>query len=336
MKGQRIAITGPGTVRLETFDVPDRLPPGAVLMRVLCSLISPGTELGGYHSAGRTAPAYPGYTAVGEVLAVGEGGDAGLVGRVVFGFPADDDHSGCHATHKVYSPGALFVEADGDPGRACFARMINIALTPYALAAPQAFGTVAVFGLGLVGNFTAQVGALCGWRAIGVEPDPGRLQRAGACGLTALIDPTAEDAVARIRGWTGGRGSDLTINATGQAGVFLQALAATADGGELNTLGGARHGHPADLREIFGPIHSRHLTVRGGWELSLPRRRCRGAAARSTEQNLGQAFAWLAAGAVELGPLWTHTIRPADFAAAYEALSRRDPAYLGVVVDWRD
>jgi threonine dehydrogenase-like Zn-dependent dehydrogenase len=68
----------------------------------------------------------------------------------------------------------------------------------------------------------------------------------------------------------------------------------------------------------------------------LPLRASPAAWTACTEDNLLNAFRWLRNGSVRLDPVWTHTVRPELFAACYEALDRKAPDYLGVVVDWRD
>ena len=336
MDGRRIAITAQQECELQAFSLPTDLGPGQLLIRNHFSLISPGTELGGFNAA-RQQAFYPGYTCVGEVAELGAPWPEALRGQTVFVFPDRNDSTGCHATHKLVAPGGLVLPVPPELAAdvACFGRMLNIAATPYVLCDPKQQDTVLVLGLGLVGNFIAQVGRLRGWRVIGADFDETRRQRALRVGVDAVIDPAEAALPEAVRSLTDGRGADLTINATGYAESFLDAIAATADGGEVSTLGGARHAHQCDLRALLQPVHSRHITLRGGWELSLPRTDSPAARVSSTERNLRQAFRWLADGAVRLKPIWTHTIQPAEFPAAYAALNQRDPEYLGVIVDWR-
>ena len=336
MMGRRIAILGDQDLTVEPFEVPTSVAPTELLLRVHYSLISPGTELGGYNGPRRATPTNPGYTAVGEVLDAGADQDQTLKGKTVYVFPAMDDCRHCHASHKVVKAGGLtpVVPAGLDPRAACFARVVNIALTPYRNAGSKTTGTVLVIGLGLVGNMIGQVGRIRGFQVIGVDPNPTRRRRAEEAGFDAVIDPDAGDPLAAVKACTDGRGAELTVNASGHASAFPLALQAAAKGGEVSTLGGARHGFTCDLREIFGVIHTRHLVVRGGWEMLLPMTAAPACKVASTEVNLRDAFRWLASGAVRLEPIWTHTIPPHEFKAAYDALNRLDEAYLGTVVDW--
>ncbi|MEW6360382.1 MAG: zinc-binding alcohol dehydrogenase [Planctomycetota bacterium] len=336
MRGRRIAVVAQREAVVEEFDAPTSLDRDEILLRVHYSLISPGTELGGYNAPTPKAPSHPGYTAVGQATEVGQKQNQSLKGRTVFAFPAIDDCSHCHATHKVVKPGGLVLPVPDrlDPKAACFARIVNIALTPYRNAEPKLTGSVLVIGLGLVGNMIGQVGRILGFQVIGMDLDVGRRRRAEAVGFDLVIDPDATEPVAAVKQATDGRGANLTVNATGQASVFLLSLQAAADGGEVSTLGGARHGATGDLQQIIMQIHTRHLTVRGGWEMRLPIRSSPASKVASTEANLRDAFRWLANGSVRLDPIWTHTIKPEGFKAAYDALNGLDPEYFGVVVDW--
>jgi threonine dehydrogenase-like Zn-dependent dehydrogenase len=92
-------------------------------------------------------------------------------------------------------------------------------------------GTVAVLGLGPIGDMATRVALHRGYRVIGVDLVPERLQRARANGVEVL-DLTAHDDVAEsIREQTGGRGADSVIDAVGKeahgspAGKLAQTVA---------------------------------------------------------------------------------------------------------------
>lgn len=336
MTGYRIAIHGPQDARVEPFNVPKELEPDQILVRVHYSLISPGTELGGYNALNRRAVSYPGYTAVGDVTMVANDQDTHLLGKRVFLFPEKGDSSGCHASHKLFRRNGLAMPLpEGlDAREACFARMVNVALTPFCNATPKTQGTVFVIGLGLVGNIVGQVGRTRGFAAIGADVDATRRRRAREAGIDFVIDPTETDPVEQVRHLTDGRGADLSVNATGHAEPFMLSLEAAADGGEVSTLGGARHPATGDLMAVVREIHSRHLVVRGGWEMQLPLRSAAADKAPSTEANLRSAFRWIRDRAIRLDSIWTHTIQPDEFQSAYDALNERNADFLGVVVDW--
>jgi threonine dehydrogenase-like Zn-dependent dehydrogenase len=229
----------------------------------------------------------------------------------------------------------VVLPGDLAPDKACFARLTNVAMTPFCNASKKTGGILAVLGLGLVGNLTGQVGRLKGFEVIGLEMDPGRAERALACGFDHVIDPSKGDAVEGVRELTGGRGADLVVNATGLTAVFPDSVQMAADGGEISTLGGFRGEFQTDLQPIIGRIHSRHLVLRGGWELQLPMRSAPAQECSSTQMNLRDAMRWLASGAIDLKHIWSHTIKPIEMQTAYECLNAKDENYLGVIVDWQ-
>ena len=78
--------------------------------------------------------------------------------------------------------------------------------------------TLAVFGLGPVGQLTARIGLLAGCRVIGVDLVPERLALAAAHGVEVIaLDEVdgADGAVEAVLTATGGRGADGTVDAVG-------------------------------------------------------------------------------------------------------------------------
>ncbi|WP_426514141.1 zinc-dependent alcohol dehydrogenase [Dactylosporangium sp. McL0621] len=99
----------------------------------------------------------------------------------------------------------------------------------YAAVPPG--GTLAVLGLGPIGDMASRIASYRGHRVIGVDLVPERLARARANGV-AVVDLDAHDDVAgALRELTGGRGPDSVIDAVGMeahgspAGKLAQAAA---------------------------------------------------------------------------------------------------------------
>jgi threonine dehydrogenase-like Zn-dependent dehydrogenase len=92
-------------------------------------------------------------------------------------------------------------------------------------------GTLAVLGLGPIGDMSTRIARHRGYRVIGVDLVPERLQRAAANGVET-VDLTSHDDVAEaLRDRTGGRGPDSVVDAVGMeahgspAGKLAQTLA---------------------------------------------------------------------------------------------------------------
>ncbi|MGG6383031.1 zinc-dependent alcohol dehydrogenase [Paenarthrobacter sp. NEAU-H11] len=95
-------------------------------------------------------------------------------------------------------------------------------------------GTLAVFGLGPVGQFAGRIGAQRGLRVIGVDPVPERRAMAARHGVETL--DYGKDVTDQLREMTAGRGPDAVIDAVGMeahgspvAGFAHQALGLLPD-----------------------------------------------------------------------------------------------------------
>jgi threonine dehydrogenase-like Zn-dependent dehydrogenase len=77
-------------------------------------------------------------------------------------------------------------------------------------------GTVAVWGLGPIGQMCARIARHRGaGRVIGVDPVPERLEMAARHGIETLDPAGVDDPAAAVRELTGGRGADAVIDAVG-------------------------------------------------------------------------------------------------------------------------
>ena len=87
-------------------------------------------------------------------------------------------------------------------------------------------GTLAVFGLGPVGQFASRIGRHLGQRVIAIEPVPERRRMAERHGVETL--DFTKDIAGQLREMTGGRGPDAVLDAVGMeahhspVGAFAQ------------------------------------------------------------------------------------------------------------------
>ena len=213
------AVCGDGRIRL--IDHHLTLRPGTVMVEVHTSLVSPGSEVGGWRGlAERVENPEPdaeprpfGYSNAGVVLAVGDG-----VGRFAVG-----DRIACigggyalHAEYAVVPHNLCFLLPEAvSYGQGAYAMLAGTAV--HALRRGEAeFGEfAAVAGLGLLGQLTAQMLKLAGCFVVGWDMIPRRLEIAAACGVEAVVDLGTEDAVDATRAFTAGAGIDLAVIAFG-------------------------------------------------------------------------------------------------------------------------
>jgi threonine dehydrogenase-like Zn-dependent dehydrogenase len=115
--------------------------------------------------------------------------------------------------------GPIKVAPDGPDERYLFlSDILPTAWQSVVYADPPEGGTLAVFGLGPVGQFAARIGKHWGRRVIGVDVVPERREMAARHGVEVL-DPSGLESGADIadalRDLTGGRGPDAVVDAVG-------------------------------------------------------------------------------------------------------------------------
>jgi S-(hydroxymethyl)glutathione dehydrogenase/alcohol dehydrogenase len=95
----------------------------------------------------------------------------------------------------------------------------------FNVARVQAGSSVAVVGLGHLGQWMVQAAKVAGARQIiAVDPIASRRELAGELGATDLVDPAADDPVAQVQRLTGGRGADYVLEAATLASAQTQAI----------------------------------------------------------------------------------------------------------------
>jgi threonine dehydrogenase-like Zn-dependent dehydrogenase len=140
------------------------------------------------------------------------------------------------------------------------------------------------------------------------------------------------DVPAEVTHLTGGHGPDVVVEATGSPAVVPLALNLVTKGGRVVLLGSTRGQAEID---VYSHIHRKGVRVIGAHEsvqnLDLVPGVC-----WTKARNLKLLADLFVQGQLRSQGLISHTIRPADLPAMYEALAERPQDYLGVLVDWQD
>jgi predicted dehydrogenase/threonine dehydrogenase-like Zn-dependent dehydrogenase len=149
-----------------------------------------------------------GYSAAGEVIGVGDGIADLVVGDLVACAGAGQAN---HADYISVKRNLVCRIPSGCPvNLAASATVGAIALQGVRRAAPQLGERVAVLGLGLIGQITAQLLRAAGCDVIGLDLDSARVDRARQLGM-ACGAGDADTLKGVVRDMTGGRGTDRTI-----------------------------------------------------------------------------------------------------------------------------
>ncbi len=128
--------------------------------------------------------------------------------------------------------------------------------------------TVAIQGSGPVGLNATILSRLSGAGQLIVLGDPPlRLEMAMAFGADTVIsvqETSPEERVERVRALTGGRGADLTIEATGVPSAVREGMQMTRDGGRFVVVGQYTDAGDVSLNP-HSEINRKHLDIRGCW-----------------------------------------------------------------------
>lgn len=141
------------------------------------------------------------------------------------------------------------------------------ALHAVDLAAIRLGDCVVVLGAGPVGQSAAALAALSGAGDVIVVGGPtDRLSFARRMGATRTLDleTPPEDRAAQVRGWTGGRGADVVIEASGAPVAVTQALDLVRDGGRVVVVGQYTDHGTVPLNP-HQQINRKHVEIRGCW-----------------------------------------------------------------------
>jgi L-iditol 2-dehydrogenase len=195
-----------------------------------------------------------------------------------------------------------------DASIAAFAEPLACALLGAERGGVEAGMTVAVFGHGPLGCLLAMAARQRGARVIIVGKAGWRLEQVRAMGLGPCLDgPITSDLAAHLRGLTGGRGPEVTVDATGRPEVWEQAIDAVGRGGTVVLFGGCapgtsvrvdtRRAHYEELA-LVGAFHHTPTAIRRAVEL-LESKAIDPGVLLSRRVGLGQvkeALAWMERG----------------------------------------
>jgi len=365
--------------RLALCDVPEpKVRPGHILVRTRASLISAGTERmvvafarkslaakaaerpdlvrkviakarrDGVAAAWRAVtarldePIPLGYSAAGEVIAVGEGleGRFAVGGRVAVAGAGVANHAEVNIVPAHLA--APVPEGVADE-HAAFATVGAIALHAVRNANVSLGDTVAVIGVGLIGQLAAQLVRLSGGRAVALDPDAGRRELALRLGAEAALDPDAPDLDQRVAALTDGLGCDsILIAAATDSDAPMRAAARVArDRARVVLVGltGTEFPHADFMKKELSIVVSRSYGP-GRYDPDFETRGVKypeGWVRWTETANMAEILRRLAPEAraqtahLDVGPLITHRVPFAEATRAYDLIAGAEPS-LGVVL----
>jgi threonine dehydrogenase-like Zn-dependent dehydrogenase len=266
-----------------------------------------------------------GYEEVGEVIEAGPDVDL-PAGSLVYGTWGHRSQSVISAEYAR----ARLLPSSADPLLGIFSHIGPVALNGVLDSAARLRETVAVFGLGVVGQLCVQLLRRAGARVIGTDLLAPRRELAARIGLEHVLDPANGPTPEQIKDLTEGRGADVCIEASGSTRALHDAIRACAYNARVVALGM----YPGEARGMFlsEEFHHNRITIVcsqiSGLAPELQHRWDR--------LRLVHTFMDLAAsGQVECTGLISHRVAATEAAAMYQLLDERPQEVVLAVLDFR-
>jgi len=324
------AVIFQGAGRLAPTDLPrPAAGVGELLLQLRgCGLC--GSDIAKLADPAARVPAVLGHEVVGDVVEAGEGVAGFAVGdRVVAAHhvPCGECH---YCRRGSESMCRAFKESNLDPGgfaefvrvpaanvrsatfrvpehltdeEASFVEPLACCLRAVERARVQPGDTAVVVGLGSIGCLFAPLLARAGAAVVGVDQQPDRVEGGRARGIDARV---LDEADARVRALSAGRGADHVIVTGGATRALEWAVRTVRDGGSIHAFAGG----PGDALPVaLETLYHRELTVTTTYS--------------SSPGTLARAFWLIAAGKVDVEGLVSHRLPLERLAEGVDLMRRR-------------
>ncbi len=251
--GRKVVATAPGKVAIQEMETSPPLPSGYIRVQTLFSLISEGTETKTIRgqtasfqcswseqlrlfTAGpapsKTFPADLGYSCVGKVAELNACANGLKEGDLIW---LDRPHRSEHAVPEAEAAAGL-CKTEIDPRRYIFRVLAKVAFAGVHDAQPYLGSSVAVVGLGVIGQLCLDLLALNGaTEIIGIDPNAFRRKHAAQSSM-CCIDPFEEDPALAVKKATKYRGVDVAIETSGTYEGLVTAIRCVRVGGCVVTV----------------------------------------------------------------------------------------------------
>ncbi|HZP84303.1 MAG TPA: zinc-binding dehydrogenase, partial [Chthonomonadaceae bacterium] len=221
---------------------------------------------------------------------------------------------------------------------AVMARMCGVAITAYRRTRATLGQTVVMIGLGLVGNLAAQFFTQAGQRVVGLDFSAKRRALAEEVGIPLTIDPAAQsedETWEKVRAFNFGALPPIIVDAVGDTRIVEQAIHRVADNGQVIMLGTPRAPWETDATRSYKRAHFHGVEIIGAleWTIPLLKRQSPGV---TTESNAELIYQMLLEKKLNVQPLISHVLPPAQLNDAYQGLLHQKDTFLGVVLDWEN
>lgn len=324
--------TPPG-VEVESFEIPEPAA-GQILVRNTRTQVSAGSEANflrfgpkSYGLPDGATRANIGYMTAGLVLAAGSKVRDFAVGDRVVTATGHASHALVDVTPQAtleHIPEGVSDDVAG------FAALGDVALHGVRRAKLQIDQSVAIFGMGIVGQLVLQFARISGAHPlIAIDLVDERLALARKSGATHVINAAREDVVARVKEITGGAGAEAVIHCAQAASILQTAMECAADRGTVVLTGSPPGTATIRLKE---ELLRKELVLTGTYEAGLTETHVYWPWNRA--RNRHACLRLMASGELDFSHLVTHLVPATEAGAIYEMVLRGSTGWLGIVFKW--
>jgi len=328
--GLTVSFHARNDARLVPFDLPE-LTAGKVRVKARFTLVSSGTELayfaGNHHEVRSKEATYPmgargSYSFCGEVVECGEGVTTVSPGQLVA-------MMGVHSSEAVVDESKLMLVPEGVTApQASFAVVGGIALHGVRMAGIGVGHSVAVTGLGLIGQLTAQICRIAGAKVIATDRSAARVRCALKCGIEQGL-VVGKKKLAESLGRQFPNGINHAVETSGSQKALEELLEALNPEGVISLLGCP---HEPVTLDLYTHLQRKQLRLVGAYQPRCPDEP-NAFYPWSKRINRLMILEWIGKGQLDVDELLSIKSPPADVQNLYEQLLKQDEAVAGGI-DW--
>ena len=338
-KNYKVCFVAKSQVELQECEIPE-VGDDQYLVKMEVSQICTGTELtylegnigeGSNWEQDIKFPRYPGYSAVGKIVAVGKNVDPSLIGKRV-------GTSFKHQKYQVGEASRLDIALNIIPDKvssadAVFATIAGITMASIRSAQVRPGDVCVVYGAGLIGQLTARNAKNAGATTVIVaDVSDNRLSLIPQGEPYVTVNSTKVDMPEFVKSLTGGAGADIVFETTSHPGLIEQELHCLRKKGKLIITSSPKGKSTVD----FDYCSRNALTIIGAHNVTY-HTKVETLADRWTSRNdQGYFINLLNKDLIDVSNLNTHTFHYKDAVSAYEMLMKDRTQALSVLINWED
>lgn len=332
MKSKAIIFEEVNKVGLKEIELPE-LSAGRLFVRNTITGVSVGTER--WALIGKRPemkyPHIPGYQGVGVIEQVGPEVAGFAVGdRVVYTAAVlpepycSNSWMGTHLSHAIVStkiaddwPPYICKVPDGvDDASMALSGLAAVAVQGTDMLKITSKDTAVVLGMGMIGQFSAQVLRARGARVVVADKLPDRIERALSVGCDAGIVLGDGPIAPQLAQYLPGGEADIVVDTTSVEPVVQQLASLLRHRGQILMQGY----YPGLTALDIDSLHAKRPTI----------------SVACSQDIKGQEFTnrLLQSGHLKVLPLITHHVSPSQAAETYRMIIEKPEEFLGIVFDW--